>query len=84
VLIGAVANIANQRYYVKLFHTNNNRAVPEARLPSMMAGSLFLALGLFFFAWTSSKHVFWKPLYRPCVDRIRFLHHFSGCAQLLC
>lgn len=38
ILIGAVLNIFNQKYYYKKFQENNNRAVPEARLPPMMGG----------------------------------------------
>lgn len=59
ILIGAVANVLNQRFYFKRFRANNNRPVPEARLPPMMAGSVFFAGGLFVFAWTSSPDIHW-------------------------
>lgn len=59
ILFGAVANITNQRFYVKRYKANNNRPVPEARLPPMMAGSIFFAAGLFIFGWTSSREVHW-------------------------
>jgi hypothetical protein len=43
---------------------NGNKAVPEARLPPMMLGSLFFAAGLFIFGWTSPTHIFWLA---PCI-----------------
>jgi multidrug resistance protein len=62
--IGALANVLNQRYYVKRFHKNKDRPIPEARLPPMMVGSVFFASGLFVFAWTSDRSIFWVA---PCV-----------------
>ncbi|KAJ9137146.1 Outer membrane protein [Pleurostoma richardsiae] len=59
ILFGAAANLLNQRFYVKRFRANNNRPVPEARLPPMMAGSVFFAAGMFIQGWTSKKDVFW-------------------------
>lgn len=59
VLGAAAVNLYNQRYYVKQFQANNCRAVPEARLPPMMFGSVFFAGGMFLFAWTSSKEIHW-------------------------
>ncbi|KAF2401657.1 MFS general substrate transporter [Trichodelitschia bisporula] len=60
ILIGAVVNLANQKYYMKRFNANNCRPVPEARLPPMMIGSLSLPTGLFLFAWTSSRNSPWE------------------------
>ncbi|KAG4428625.1 hypothetical protein IFR05_015889 [Cadophora sp. M221] len=37
------------------------RAAPEERLPPMILGSLFLPIGLFWFAWTSDPDVSWVP-----------------------
>ncbi|KAJ5098902.1 hypothetical protein N7532_005903, partial [Penicillium argentinense] len=59
ILFGAVVNLANQRYYIKRFKANNNRAVPEARLPPMMLGSVFFAGGMFVFGWTSPADIHW-------------------------
>lgn len=67
ILIGACANVFNQKFYFKRFKANNNRPVPEARLPPMMAGSLFFVAGLFIFAWTSSKDIFWLA---PCIGAV--------------
>lgn len=58
-LLGALVNIINQRFYAKKFRANNNRPVPEARLPPMMIGSVFFAAGLFILGWTSGSNIFW-------------------------
>lgn len=59
ILIGAALNLFNQRFYIKRYRANNNRPVPEARLPPMMVGSVLFAAGLFVFGWTSPKHIHW-------------------------
>ncbi|PGH15541.1 hypothetical protein AJ79_02323 [Helicocarpus griseus UAMH5409] len=59
VLFGAAANLYNQKFYLSKFRANNNRAVPEARLPPMMVGSVFFTAGLFLFGWTSPPHIPW-------------------------
>jgi hypothetical protein len=59
VLFGAAANVANQGYFTRKLEQNNNKPLPEARLPPMMAGSVFFAAGLFIFAWTSPAHIHW-------------------------
>jgi hypothetical protein len=41
------------------FEQNNNKPVPEARLPPMMIGSVFFSCGLFIFGWTSDKDIPW-------------------------
>ena len=57
--LGAVANLFNQKFYAKRFGANNNRPVPEARLPPMMFGSVFFAAGMFMLGWTSQRDIFW-------------------------
>ncbi|MCJ1379546.1 hypothetical protein MMC17_002647 [Xylographa soralifera] len=59
IIIGGMANILNASFYTKRFHANGNKAVPEARLPPMMVGSVFFAAGLFLFGWTSGKDIPW-------------------------
>lgn len=59
ILMGAGVNLLNQRFYISRFKKNNNRPVPEARLPPMMIGSIAFASGMFIFAWTSSKRIHW-------------------------
>ncbi|RJE23612.1 to MSF membrane transporter [Aspergillus sclerotialis] len=67
LFIGMVAaggvNILNNQYYSRRFRANNSRAVPEARLPSMMLGSVVYAGALFLFGWTSSPKInFWPSI----------------------
>jgi hypothetical protein len=50
---------SNNKFYIKRFQENNNKAVPEARLAPMMIGSVFFSGGLFIFGWTSSKSIHW-------------------------
>lgn len=59
VFFGAGVNLFNQRFYIRRFEQNNNRSVPEARLPPMMVGSIAFAAGMFIFAWTSNRNVHW-------------------------
>ncbi|KAG0155383.1 hypothetical protein PDIDSM_959 [Penicillium digitatum] len=59
ILMGGGINLANQKFYIKRFKANNNRPVPEARLPPMMIGSVLFASGMFVFGWTSPKHIHW-------------------------
>lgn len=67
VFVGAAANLFNQRFYAKRYKANNNRAVPEARLPPMMFGSVFFAAGMFIFGWTSGKNIHWIGPIIGCV-----------------
>ncbi|QDS71086.1 hypothetical protein FKW77_009045 [Venturia effusa] len=57
ILLGAIVLLANQGYYFRKFKANGDRAVPEARLPPMMFGSVVFASGMFIFAWTASPPV---------------------------
>ncbi|KAK2873936.1 hypothetical protein FQN49_001987 [Arthroderma sp. PD_2] len=59
VLLGAVANIMNQKFYIGKYRANNCRPVPEARLPPMMVGSVMFAGGLFILGWTSNRRIPW-------------------------
>ncbi|KAI9848414.1 MAG: hypothetical protein M1837_000209 [Sclerophora amabilis] len=64
ILLGAVANVLNQNFYYRRYVAAGNKAVPEARLPPMMAGSVFFAAGLFIFGWTSDRSIHWIA---PCI-----------------
>ncbi len=64
IILGGVANILNQRFYIRRFLNNGNEAVPEARLPPMMIGGVVFSGGLFLFGWTSSKSIPWIV---PCI-----------------
>ncbi|KAJ5945909.1 Major facilitator superfamily domain general substrate transporter [Penicillium verhagenii] len=59
IMIGALVNLSNQKFYVKRMKENNNRPVPEARLPPMMLGSVCFAGGLFILGWTSPAPIHW-------------------------
>ncbi|OAL70365.1 hypothetical protein A7D00_5331 [Trichophyton violaceum] len=59
ILFGAIANLTNQRFYVRKYRANNCRAVPEARLPPMIVGSVLFAGGLFLLGWTSDRRIPW-------------------------
>lgn len=59
VLCAVFVNLANQPLYIKAMAKNNNRPVPEARLPPIVAGILLLVAGLFWFAWTAEAHFHW-------------------------
>ena len=59
ILMGGGANILNTKYYNRRFVANGNKAIPEARLPPMMIGSIVFAAGLFLFGWTSDKSIPW-------------------------
>lgn len=58
-LLGGAANILNNTFYTRRFKANGNKAVPEARLPPMMVGSVFFAAGMFIFGWCSDPSIFW-------------------------
>lgn len=59
ILFGAIANLTNQRFYIRKYRANNCRAVPEARLPPMILGSMLFAGGLFLLGWTSDQRIPW-------------------------
>ena len=59
IAFGAATNIINQKYYVKRMRAAGNKAVPEARLPPMMIGSVFMAASLFLMGWTADKRFPW-------------------------
>lgn len=58
-ILGGLANIFNNKFYTRKYKANGNKAVPEARLPPMMVGSVFFASGMFIFGWCSHPSTFW-------------------------
>lgn len=54
-LIAGAAVIAQQPWYNRKLAANNGLPVPEWRLPSMMAGGISFAIGIFWFGWTGYK-----------------------------
>ena len=68
ILIGAILgcclNVYNQKLYNVKYHKAGDRAVPEARLPPMMVGSVFFAAGQFITGWTAGPQFTWVA---PCI-----------------
>ncbi len=64
IFFGAGINILNQRYYISRYHAAGDHAVPEARLPPMMIGSVFFAVGIFIVGWTGDQNFPWIA---PCI-----------------
>jgi MFS transporter, DHA1 family, multidrug resistance protein len=59
VLAGA-ASITYNSHWVRKYHANNNKAIPEWRLPLAMVGGVVFSIGLFWFGWTGAfKSVHW-------------------------
>jgi multidrug resistance protein len=60
-MMSAVAyTIPDNNRYNRVAEKNGGNAPPEARLPPSMLGSVFLPLGLFWFAWTNSPSIHWS------------------------
>ncbi|KAB2107647.1 Efflux pump bik6 [Alternaria gaisen] len=58
-IIGCSINAYNQILYNKVYHAAGNRAVPEARLPPMMLGSVLFSAGQFIMGWTADPQYPW-------------------------
>lgn len=65
LFIGVVLSCASIALFSKLWYGKRLLASktlnPEDRIPPMIAGSIVLPIGLFWFAWTSSPHISWIP-----------------------
>jgi hypothetical protein len=59
VVVAGAVNVYNNKFYIRKSEAAGNKAVPEARLPPMMVGSIFFAAGLFIFGWTSDPSIHW-------------------------
>lgn len=59
-MIAVIYSIWDNKRYKKVEEKNNGNAPPEARLPPTMLGSVFLPLGLFWFAWTNYPSIHWS------------------------
>ncbi|KAF7677816.1 msf membrane transporter [Alternaria burnsii] len=58
-IIGCSINAYNQILYNKVYHAAGDRAVPEARLPPMMLGSVLFSAGQFIMGWTADPQYPW-------------------------
>ncbi|CAG9980625.1 unnamed protein product [Clonostachys byssicola] len=54
-LIAGAFVLAQQPWYTRKLNANNGIPVPEWRLPSVMAGGVSFAIGIFWFGWTGYK-----------------------------
>ncbi|GME73775.1 unnamed protein product [[Candida] boidinii] len=58
---GGLYCIYCEKFYVRKMKENNNKIIPEARLPPMIVGSVFFPIGIFWLCWTGNypKSVHW-------------------------
>lgn len=66
VMVGMLMAVAyslwdNKRYIKAAENDPSGFAPPEARLPPCLVGSIFLPIGLFWFAWTNYPSINWAP-----------------------
>lgn len=59
MMIAVLYSLWDSKRYNKLSDEHNRNAPPEARLPPAMLGSIFLPIGLFWFAWTNHPSIHW-------------------------
>ena len=60
MLGAAAASCASNPSWVRKFHANNNRPIPEWRLPLACVGAVIFVIGLFWFGWTGNyESVHW-------------------------
>ncbi|KFA61226.1 hypothetical protein S40285_06471 [Stachybotrys chlorohalonatus IBT 40285] len=59
-IIAGIVVLLQQPWYTRKLAANNGIPVPEWRLPSVMAGGIAFAIGIFWFGWTGfSPDVYW-------------------------
>ncbi|KAI6781530.1 putative transporter [Emericellopsis cladophorae] len=59
-VIAGAAVLAQQPWYMRKLTANNGLPVPEWRLPSIMAGGIAFAIGIFWFGWSGyNPNVHW-------------------------
>lgn len=59
ILIAVVYSVFDNRRYVRIQTEHAGFPPPEARLPPCLVGSIFMPIGLFWFAWTNSPSIHW-------------------------
>ena len=60
MMIAVIYSAFDNKRYNQAAAQNNGKAPPEARLPPSMVGSVFLPVGLFWFAWTNYPNIHWS------------------------
>ena len=56
MVLAGVTSISLNKSWVRKFHNNKGRAMPEWRLPLAVVGAVVFAIGLFWFGWTGAYH----------------------------
>lgn len=64
IICAVVINLGNQPYYIRKSRAANGRPVPEARLPPLAVGAVFMVIGLFWFGWNAAPRYHWAL---PCL-----------------
>ncbi|PCG89667.1 Major facilitator superfamily domain, general substrate transporter [Penicillium occitanis (nom. inval.)] len=88
LLIGVISsvgvNIWNQHRYNRVSRAANGATVPEARLPPMAFGAVFMVVGLFWFGWTAEPPHHWiLPCLAAVFIGIGFNCIFQQCLNFL-
>ncbi|KAF9890551.1 hypothetical protein FE257_005682 [Aspergillus nanangensis] len=59
MMLAVLANMYDNRRYVRIHKRHGGFAPPEARLPPTMVGAVAIPIGLFWFAWTNGPSTHW-------------------------
>ncbi|KAI4858964.1 MFS general substrate transporter [Hypoxylon rubiginosum] len=59
MLFAIIYTFPDNKRYIRVQGRHGGFAPPEARLPPTLVGSIFLPIGLFWFAWTNYPHIHW-------------------------
>ena len=59
ILIGVAYSIIDNKRYARIEKEHGGEAPPEARLPPAIVASVFLPIGIFWFAWTNYPSIHW-------------------------
>lgn len=60
MITSGVVSVSMNGRWIRKYHANNNKAMPEWRLPLAMVGGVFFSVGLFWFGWTGAyRSVHW-------------------------
>jgi multidrug resistance protein len=60
MIIAIILTFPDNNRYKNIAKKNGGNAPPEARLPPAILGSIFLPIGLFWFAWTNYPSIHWS------------------------
>lgn len=59
VMVAVPLLVAFQPYYKRAVEKNDDKPVPEARLPPLFLGGLLFSTGMFWFGWTAAPNISW-------------------------